>query len=176
MPESVASPPTPRRWLLPVIIAMASTIGGGVVGAVVVSSGDDGPTRQETVADRGASVMPFDLSATTHVFDATGDGGIQTVIVDDPTDRDQITLIRSHLREEVERFRVGDFGDPATIHGHDMPGLSVLEAKPEALEISYRELRAGAEVTYRSDDPSVIAALHDWFAAQLSDHGSDAHD
>jgi hypothetical protein len=147
---------------------------GGVVGAIVVSSGDDESTRQEEVAERGASVMPFDLSATTHVFDATDGGGIQTVVADDPIDREQITLIRSHLREEVERFRIGDFGDPATIHGHDMPGLSVLEAKHDALAISYRDLRAGAEITYHSDDPSVIAALHDWFAAQLSDHGSHA--
>ena len=150
-------------------------VGGGVVGAVVVSTGEEDPTRQDKVADRGAVVMPFDLSATSHVFNSSDDGGIQTVVADDPTDREQIALIRSHLREEVQRFGIGDFGDPEAIHGHEMPGLRVLAANADALAISYRDVSDGGEVTYSSDDPAVVAALHDWFAAQLSDHGSHAH-
>ena len=33
---------------------------------------------------------------------------------------------------------------------------------------------AGAELTYRTADPKLVAALHKWFNAQLSDHGADA--
>lgn len=61
-----------------------------------------------------------------------------------------------------------------TIHGDAMPGLAVLEANFAALETTYRERADGAEVTYRSSDPAVVTALHDWFDAQLSDHGTHA--
>jgi hypothetical protein len=68
------------------------------------------------------------------VFNPTEYGGIQTVVADDPTNREQIELVRFHLQEEVARFRVGDFGDPETIHGDDMPCIAVLEANFAALE------------------------------------------
>ena len=134
----------------------------------------DEPSRQEVVAARGAMVMPFDLDATTHVFDATDTGGVQTVVAEDPTDAGQVALIREHLRLEVERFRVGDFGDPVSVHGGDMPGIGVLQANADALEITYRDRDDGGEVTYVSDEPTVVAALQEWFAAQLSDHGGHA--
>jgi hypothetical protein len=132
------------------------------------------PSRQEVVAERGAVVMPFDLEATTHVFEPTETGGIQTVVAHDPGDGAQIDLVREHLLDEAERFRRGDFGDPATIHGHEMPGLAVLESSVGSFTVTYREVSAGAEITYRSTDPEVVQALHDWFAAQLADHGDHA--
>ena len=118
--------------------------------------------------------MPFDLDATTHVFAPAEDGGVQTVTSDDPADEDQIALVRGHLRDEVAAFRLGDFGDPAAIHGHNMPGLSVLESSGDKLTITYRDVGAGGEVTYQSSDPAVVRALHEWFTAQLMDHGDDA--
>jgi hypothetical protein len=65
-------------------------------------------TRQEEVAERGAEVMPFDLEKTTHVFEPTQTGGVQKVVADDPSDGEQIALIRAHLREEAGAFRRGD--------------------------------------------------------------------
>jgi len=144
------------------------------VGVGVVATSDDETSRQDTVAERGAVVMPFALDATTHVFDATSTGGVQRVVADRPGDSEQVALIRSHLRHEADRFRAGDFGDPASIHGHEMPGLAVLERSAARLAITYRDVPAGGEVTYRSDAPEVVAALHDWFGAQLADHGAHA--
>jgi hypothetical protein len=163
------SRPNRGRWIAAVAV-------GGIVGVVVAATlpGSGEPSRQQTIAERGAAVMPFDLDATTHVFRPTEYGGVQTVVADDPTDGEQIALVRFHLQEEVARFRVGDFGDPETIHGDEMPGLAVLEANFAALETTYRERADGAEVTYRSSDPAVVTALHDWFDAQLSDHGTHA--
>ncbi|HVM51938.1 MAG TPA: hypothetical protein VM262_01960 [Acidimicrobiales bacterium] len=163
----------PRLFVFVIVAAIGA--GAGVV--LVVGGGhDDGDrtAREELVAERGAQVMPFDLEATTHHFEPTDFGGVQRVVADDATDRRQIDLIRAHLRAEVDRFRAGDFGDPALIHGHDMPGLAVLEANAHTLEITYRVLDDGAEVTYRSRDERTVAALHDWFAAQLADHGAHA--
>jgi hypothetical protein len=132
------------------------------------------PTRQEDVATRGAQVMPFDLEQTMHVFEPLADGGLQTVTAKDPTNSQQITLIQTHLQEEVAKFRQGDFSDPATIHGQDMPGLAALQAGARHIEIHYTPLPNGAQIQYATKDPGLIMALHQWFAAQLSDHGHHA--
>jgi hypothetical protein len=36
------------------------------------------------------------------------------------------------------------------------------------------EVAGGAELTYRTADAKLAAALHSWFDAQVSDHGPDA--
>lgn len=133
--------------------------------------------RQADVAEAGAMVMPFDLDATTHVFEKLDDGGLQTVVADSD-DPEQVALIRAHLTEEAERFARGDFHDPAMIHGDDMPGLHALVTGHDRLEITYREIERGAEIRYGSDDPALVTAIHEWFGAQLSDHGehATAHD
>jgi hypothetical protein len=139
------------------------------------SDADDGlAARRAEVAERGADVMPFDLDATTHVFSPTPTGGIQTVHADDPSDTEQVRLIREHLAEEADRFATGDFGDPATIHGHDMPGLAALEDGHARISVAYAERDAGATLTYRTADPTLVDAIHDWFAAQVHDHGEHA--
>ena len=132
-------------------------------------------SRQEEVARKGSTVMPFDLMKTTHFFDDDAHGGVETITANDPADARQVALIRSHLAKEAQRFARGDFSDPAAIHGEDMPGLAALRTAGGKLHVSYRELPAGASLAYASDDPSVVAAIHDWFAAQRSDHAAHEH-
>ena len=133
-------------------------------------------TRQEEVAEKGAQVMPFDLEETTHVFQKTESGGVQKVVADDPTDAEQVTLIREHLEEEAAAFRRGDLSDPSEIHGEEMPGLKELEAGAKEMDIRYSALPGGAKIEYESSDPALVAALHAWFDAQVSDHGDHAED
>jgi hypothetical protein len=131
-----------------------------------------GAGRQTHVAVIGAQVMPFDLNRTTHTFTDLPDGGREIVTANDPTDTEQVTLIRAHLQLEALKFSAGDFADPAVIHGNEMPGLAQLKAGFTAIEFQYEALPNGASITYRSADPTLVAALHVWFAAQRSDHGS----
>ena len=131
-------------------------------------------TRQEEIAEKGGQVMPFDLEKTTHVFEKTQTGGVQEVVADDPNDAEQIALIREHLEEEAAAFRRGDLSDPSEIHGEEMPGLKELEAGAEEVDIRYSDLPDGAKIEYETSDPALVAALHDWFDAQVSDHGSHA--
>jgi hypothetical protein len=131
-------------------------------------------TRQEEVARKGATVMPFDLEQTTHVFQKLDDGGLQKVVAKDPSNKKQITLIQGHLKEESEKFRKGDFSDPAKIHGADMPGLAELKAGAKQIDIRYTALPEGAQIRYTAKDPKLVAALHRWFDAQVSDHGHHA--
>ena len=131
--------------------------------------------RQAEVARRGADVMPFSLAATTHVFTKTANGGVQRVIARNPADTEQVRLVRGHLREIESQFRRGDFSGPAHIHGMDMPGLAELKsAPPGSIAIHYQDVKGGAELSYRTADAKLVAALHRWFDAQLSDHGADA--
>jgi hypothetical protein len=132
------------------------------------------PTRQEEVATRGAQVMPFDLEQTMHVFQPLEDGGLQAVTAKDPSNSAQIALIQAHLTEEAEKFRRGDFSDPARIHGEDMPGLAALQAGAQHIAVQYTPLPNGAQIRYATTDPALLAALHQWFRAQLSDHGHHA--
>ena len=131
-----------------------------------------GASRQDEVAERGRSVMPFDLDRTTHRFAKTDSGGVQTVVADDPADTTQVELVREHLRREAERFRGGDFTDPARIHGDDMPGLAALRDSAGRIRVDYADTADGARITYTSGEPTLVTALHAWFDAQVGDHGA----
>ena len=128
--------------------------------------------RLAEVAAKGATVMPFDLSKTRHVFESLPDGGLQTVTAKQPDDSQQVRLIQEHLSAEAARFSRGDFTDPMAIHGHEMPGVAELRAGAARVRIEYTPRNDGGQVRYTATDPALIAALHRWFEAQRMDHGS----
>jgi hypothetical protein len=56
-----------------------------------------------------------------------------------------------------------------------MPGLAQLkQARPGEISIQYRELFNGAQIRYATSNPALVPVLHQWFDAQLADHGADA--
>lgn len=127
--------------------------------------------RLDEVTRRGMHVMPFDLEQTIHVFSKTAQGGEQAVIAKNSDNDEQIKLIREHLTKIFHEFQQGDFSDPAKIHGDSMPGLDALrKAQPGQLMMLYKDVPNGARITYTTDDPALIVAIHQWFDAQLSDH------
>lgn len=130
--------------------------------------------QQAMVHDMGRQVMPFDLSQTSHIFEMTESGGVQQVIAKDPGDNAQITLIQQHILHEAMRFSAGDFSDPTSLHGGDMPGVNELARDAAQLKIEYTALPNGAQITFTTQDLQLITAVHRWFGAQLSDHESDA--
>ncbi|SMC63449.1 hypothetical protein SAMN05661093_01060 [Kibdelosporangium aridum] len=135
---------------------------------------DPGTDRQAQVAEKGQSVMPFDLDKTTHRFTPREDGLLQEVFADTPDDTNQINLIREHIATEADRFRRGDFSDPATIHGTAMPGLAELSSSATKITIAKADLPNGASLTFRTTDPALVKALHVWSEAQVADHGKHA--
>ncbi|GAA3786668.1 aspartate carbamoyltransferase [Streptomyces phyllanthi] len=163
------------------LVAGAGVVAAGAVTAVALAAGGsqqdpgEGRTeRQALVAERGRTVMPFDLEQTTHRFSPTATGGIQDVVADQSGDTEQIELIRAHLREEAAAFSRGDFADPARIHGTDMPGLAELRDGYDRIKVRYEDRADGATLTYTTQDSALVDALHDWFEAQLGDHGAHA--
>lgn len=131
-------------------------------------------TRQEHVHEMGQTVMPFDLSKTTHLFRMTDSGGVQSVVVKNVQEKDQIALIRQHLHHEAEAFQRGDYSDPTSLHGKTMPGVSELESHHASIAVAYSELPLGAALTFRTRDRHLVMEIHRWFGAQLSEHGADA--
>jgi hypothetical protein len=158
-----------------VVAARLAVLVVGVAAAAACGGGGDGlAERQAEVADRGEEVMPFDLEATTHRFAPVADGLVQTVVADDPTDAEQVALVRQHLAAEAERFADGDYRDPAAIHGDGMPGLAELEAGARRIDVSYDDEPAGGRIDYSTTDAALVAALHRWADAQTMDHGAHA--
>ena len=131
-------------------------------------------TRQEHVHEMSHSVMPFDMSKTVHIFKMTEFGGVQRVVAKDANTKEQITLIQQHLQHEAKRFQRGDFSDPETLHGTDMPGLQELQEGASRIKITYASLPTGAEIRFETSDLRLLTAVHRWFGAQLSEHGADA--
>jgi hypothetical protein len=146
------------------------TAGMFLFGAVSVNA----QTRQDHVHEMSHGVMPFDMAKTVHIFKMTESGGVQRVIVKDTADTDQIALIRHHLHMESGMFQHGDYSDPASLHGADMPGLKELQTGASGMKVIYTPLPNGAEITFETHDLHLITALHRWFGAQLSEHGADA--
>ena len=144
-----------------------------VVGCAARERSAELAARPTAVAAAGSQVMPFDLDATTHVFEKRGVGGIQQVVAD-AGDRRQVAFIRAHLEEEAGRFTRGDFHGPAMVHGPEMAGLHQLVMAHERLSVEYGEIDRGAEVVYRSEDTALVSAVRAWFDAQLRDHGEHA--
>jgi len=131
--------------------------------------------RLDEVVARGVKVMPFSLEQTTHIFSKTAQGGIQQVIVKQADNLEQINYIRQHLAKISADFKKCDFSNPAKIHGNAMPGLKQLQqAKPGQIDIVYKELANGAEITYSTAVPELKIAIHQWFDAQLTDHARHA--
>lgn len=96
------------------------------------------------------------------------------VVVKDARDKDQVELIRQHLRHEAEAFQRGDYADPTSLHGLRMPGVSELTGHHEEITVSYSELPLGAAITFETQDRHLATAVHRWFGAELSEHGADA--
>ncbi len=162
----------PSRAGLALVAAVALALAAMVL--AVARAQPDRSARQAEVEARGSAVMPFSQTATLHRFDPTAEGGVQQVTVRDPADTADRDAIRAHLRTEAAAFARGDYADPTRIHGDDMPGVAELRTGAARIEVRYRDLPTGGEITYRTSDPGLVDAIHRWFDAQLADHGPNA--
>jgi hypothetical protein len=156
------------RWAV-AVLGIAGLLAG--MGMPAPSYADD---RQDMIHGMGGQVMPFDLSKTLHIFEMTESGGIQQVVIRDPVGLDQVPMIQQHLWHEAMSFSSGDYSDPTSLHGAEMPGVKELAASAGRIWIDYQPLPNGAQIVFSTDNLRLITALHRWFGAQLSDHGADA--
>ncbi|SER58064.1 hypothetical protein SAMN05421690_10409 [Nitrosomonas sp. Nm51] len=133
-----------------------------------------GPEHEQLFDETGEdeiNIMPLDLEKTNHFFTKTEEGGVQQVVAKNRQDLEQIRLIRKHLYETSTDLSQDCFSRLLQILGENMPGLTELEApKADQIKIEYLELQNGAQISYSSDSPPIIEAIHKWIEAQFNDH------
>jgi len=83
----------PRWWLVAALVVVG-VLAGGAGGYALASNSPDQAANQapdgaemQAMDARAAQVMGFDLAATQHTFTKTPDGGVEQVVVDNPTER-----------------------------------------------------------------------------------------
>ena len=113
--------------------------------------------------------MGVDQYASAHRFEITSDGGT-IELQSDRGDSLDVAQIRAHLKLIQHAFEAGDFSTPAFVHGHDMPGSSVLTAKRALIRYSYQDLPRGGQVRITTSDPDALAAVRAFLEAQGSEH------
>jgi hypothetical protein len=79
--RSLGFPKARRRTRL---YADGITLMAAITPTLAIGAAFADENRQAEVAAGGAQVMPFKLSATTHIFTKTPSGGIQKVVAKDP--------------------------------------------------------------------------------------------
>jgi len=132
------------------------------------------PKQVDEVQQRTQQVVPYALDQTLQTFSKTVHGGVQHVVVKSADNTEQIKLIQANLLKMASDFRKGDFSVTEHIHGADMPGLARLKmAEIDDIKYEYKALPNGAQIHYSTEYPQYVQALHEWFDAQMSEHGNE---
>jgi hypothetical protein len=127
-------------------------------------------THPSEIDRRGAHVMGFDQSKTTHHFLLYEDGGSIEVSVKDPADNDDLDAIRAHLPHIAAMFAAGDFDAPMLVHDAKVPGTSEMARMKERLTYRFVRTPNGGRVDITTTDPDALAAVHKFLRFQISDH------
>ncbi len=125
------------------------------------------PTAMNT---RGAHVMGFDQSKTTHHFTLTKTGGIIQVQANDPSDTASCDHIRMHLQHISKAFAQGDFTDPHEVHAETPPGVPTMKTRKDKITYQFESTPTGAKVIITTADPKASEALHDYLRYQIREH------
>lgn len=134
-----------------------------------------GSEQIDEVDRRMQQVVPFAVDQTLETFSKTVHGGVQHVVAKSADNTQQIKLIQAHLLKIADEFRKGDFSVTERVHGADMPGLAQLKmAETDDIKFQYKALPNGAQIHYSTEYPKYVQALHEWFDAQMSEHGNEA--
>jgi len=139
--------------------------------AATVQAGPGGPSQNHqssksgTTPDKPTDASgPYDPGAVTVTYVPTFTGGVQRVQANESGDARQIGLIRSTLQRFADNFRGADFAAMSPTRRADLPALATLvSAPPGALRTQFVEVRGGGEVRFLSEDPKIVAAVHEWF-------------
>ncbi|HEY3644212.1 MAG TPA: hypothetical protein VGM16_02640 [Gammaproteobacteria bacterium] len=114
------------------------------------------------VAALGAPAAPaVTPHNSTHVFQKNTYGGLQQWLAKDASDKHLVSAIRARVLAEAERFGKADYGRAT-------PGARYLRGiKAGQLDITYRELPAGAAIDYAGRDAASVDAIHKWLDAEI---------
>lgn len=118
--------------------------------------------------------MGVDQYTSTHMFDATADGG-RIELTRSASDTAGVAQIRRHLQTIAKAFSAGNFTTPGFVHAGAVPGTDVMAAKRDAISYRYGELPGGGEVRIVTTDSAAVTAIHAFMAFQRGEHHSGGH-
>lgn len=147
------------------IAAAIFLLASAAVAAAVQQQHDSTATN-----DRGAHVMGFDQSKTTHHFILTKTGGIIQVQANAPSDAASRDHIRMHLEHISKAFAQGDFTDPHEVHAETPPGVPTMKARKAKITYQFESTPTGAKVIITTADPKASEAVHDYLRYQIREH------
>ena len=127
-------------------------------------------SHHAVVESHGDQAMGFPHDKTTHHFRMAVDGGAIEVAVNDPGDKADTTVIRSHLKHIAMMFSNGDFSTPTFIHDGVPPGTTTMKLMRAAIHYNYEETPSGGRVRISAGDPIAVAAIHDFLRFQITEH------
>ena len=113
-------------------------------------------THHGSVDQRGAHVMGFDQSKTTHHFVLYEDGGVIEVSVKDAANTTDLNAIRGHLPHIAKMFGAGNFEAPMLVHDTNVPGtadMAKMKIPPDLPVCRDGERRQGRHHDDRSGCP-----------------------
>jgi hypothetical protein len=123
-----------------------------------------------TMNTRGAHVMGFDQTKTTHHFTLTKTGGSIQVEANDPSDTASLDHISMHLEHISKAFAQGDFTDPHDVHAEIPPGVPEMKAHKDKITYQFESTPTGAKVIIITEDPKALKASHDYLRYQIREH------
>jgi hypothetical protein len=115
--------------------------------------------------------MGVDQYTSSHRFESVPDGG-RITLQRDGTDSAGTAQIRSHMETIAGAFARGDFALPGFVHDREVPGTAVMTARRSHIAYVVDTLPRGGRLRIHSEDPSAVAAIHEFLAFQRQDHHS----
>jgi hypothetical protein len=126
--------------------------------------------KDQELKQRGTLAMGFDQDQTTHHFWLTGGGGAIVVTANAAGDTDNVSRVRSHMREIAAAFAAGTFDKPVATHAELPPGAAVMAANAALIQYRYEERDRGAAVVLTTADSATREAIHAFLRYQILEH------
>jgi hypothetical protein len=100
---------------------------------------------------------------TLHVYRETTDGGIQQVLADDYVSHSGVVSIQTKLRKQASAYEHGNYPDP----DGKTAAVGKLRAGASHIGVTYSNVKRGGMIRFKTSDPELVSALHDWMAATV---------
>lgn len=114
----------------------------------------------------------FVVADTQHVFGLSVDGVMIGLMAQNSQQQIRIDEARGYLRSEYDRYLRGEFGDDYSPSSAQV--ATQLAGYRDEMTITYQDVASGATIQVTSQDPDVVALLHQWIEMRQADHGDHA--
>lgn len=96
-----------------------------------------------------------------HTLEKTNNGAVHMIVASSDMDSSQVDDLKEIVQFISEEDSSGQEPDLVELYG-EKPGLTLLQEKRNEYTVDYIETENGAGLKFSSDDPEVVAALHQW--------------